>query len=178
MRHDPLMNQGTDTGAGRPWYRELWPWLLMVPPVLSVVGGLAILYLATQTPTALVVDDYARIEQLTSERFARDREARRLELSAELSFESGTGRIEVTLEAPASGRLPDALTLALRHATDPSADRELSLARLGDRFVANAEVAPGRYLLELMPADRSWRLGTGARRLAGRVILEPQPDGA
>jgi hypothetical protein len=166
-----------DKAAGRPWYREIWPWLLMVPPALAVAGGLAMIYLATQTPSALVVDDYARIEELTSERFARDREARRLDLSAELSFENGTGRIEVTLEAPALGELPSALTLALRHATDPSADRDLSLARRGERFVADAELAPGRYLLELMPADRTWRLGTGARRLAGRVVLRPQSDG-
>lgn len=171
------MTAAKDKAATVPWYREVWPWLLMVPPALSVVGGVAMLYLATQTPSALVVDDYARIEELTSERFARDREARRLELSAELSFESGTGRIEVTLEAPVSDELPDALTLALRHATDPSADRELNLARRGERFVAIAQLAPGRYLLELMPQDGTWRLGTGARRLAGRVVLRPQSDG-
>lgn len=171
------MTQVKDKAARRPWYREIWPWLLMVPPALAVAGGLAMLYLATQTPSALVVEDYARIEELTSERFARDREARRLDLSAELSFENGAGRIEVTLEAPALGELPSALTLALRHATDPSADRDLNLVRRGERFVADAELAPGRYLLELMPEDRTWRLGTGARRLAGRVVLRPQSDG-
>ena len=171
------MTELKDNAARRPWYREIWPWLLMVPPALAVAGGLTMIYLATQTPSALVVDDYARIEELTSERFARDREARRLELSAELSFESGTGRIEVTLEAPTFSELPNALTLALRHATDPSADRDLNLTRSGGRFVADAELAPGRYLLELMPEDRTWRLGTGARRLAGRVVLQPQSDG-
>jgi uncharacterized protein len=41
----------------RPWYRQLWPWLLMLPPVLSVVGGAVTYYLAVTRPESLVSQD-------------------------------------------------------------------------------------------------------------------------
>jgi hypothetical protein len=43
----------------RPWYRQLWPWLLMVPPAAAVIGGFLTLYLALATPDPLVRDDCA-----------------------------------------------------------------------------------------------------------------------
>ena len=172
------MNESHGGVSGRPWYREHWPWLLMLPPALSIVGGVAMLYLATQTPSALVVEDYSRIEELTSERFARDREAQRLALTAELRFEREAGRIEVLLGGTAAMEFPGTLTLSLRHATDPAGDRELNLARRGELFVVDTELAPGRYHLELMPESRAWRLGAGARYLDGAVVLQPQVDGA
>lgn len=149
----------------------------MLPPVLAVAGGIAMLWLATRTPSALVVDDYAQIEALTSERFARDREALRLGLSAVLDFDRDDGRVELALLAPAAFEQPESVILTIRHATDPSADRELNLAREGDRFTARAEFASGRYHVEVLPDDRSWRLAAGARWLDGELLLRPQVDG-
>ena len=41
----------------RPWYRQLWPWLLMVPPAAAVIGGALTLYLAVTRPDILVRQD-------------------------------------------------------------------------------------------------------------------------
>jgi hypothetical protein len=46
------------TGSeNRPWYRQLWPWLLMLPPALAVVGGGITLYLAVTRPDVLIRKD-------------------------------------------------------------------------------------------------------------------------
>ena len=45
------------TTTPRPWYRQLWPWLLMLPPALSVVGGAVTYYLAVTRPESLVSQD-------------------------------------------------------------------------------------------------------------------------
>lgn len=29
-----------------PWYRQAWPWLVMLPPAVAVIGGIATVYLA------------------------------------------------------------------------------------------------------------------------------------
>jgi uncharacterized protein len=42
------------TLSHRPWYRQLWPWLLIIPPAAAVVGGFLTLYLALTRPDALV----------------------------------------------------------------------------------------------------------------------------
>jgi hypothetical protein len=41
----------------RPWYRHLWPWLLIVPPAAAVIGGSLTLYLAVTRPDTLVRKD-------------------------------------------------------------------------------------------------------------------------
>jgi hypothetical protein len=41
----------------RPWYRQMWPWLLAVPPAAAVIGGFATLYLAVTRPDTLVRKD-------------------------------------------------------------------------------------------------------------------------
>jgi hypothetical protein len=48
------------TATPKPWYRQLWPWLLMLPPVLSVVGGVVTYYLAVTRPDTLVSQDCVR----------------------------------------------------------------------------------------------------------------------
>jgi hypothetical protein len=41
----------------RPWYRQFWPWLLIVPPAAAVIGGGLTLYLAVTRPDTLVRKD-------------------------------------------------------------------------------------------------------------------------
>jgi uncharacterized protein len=46
-----------DTRDTKPWYRQLWPWLLIIPPAVAVIGGSFTLYLAITRPDALVRQD-------------------------------------------------------------------------------------------------------------------------
>jgi hypothetical protein len=46
--------------TGKPWYRHVWPWLLIIPPLGAVVGGGITLYLAVTRPDALVRKDCFR----------------------------------------------------------------------------------------------------------------------
>ena len=45
------------TPTAKPWYRQLWPWLLIIPPAVAVIGGGLTLYLAITRPDALVRQD-------------------------------------------------------------------------------------------------------------------------
>jgi hypothetical protein len=45
------------TPDAKPWYRQLWPWLLIIPPAAAVIGGGLTLYLAITRPDALVRQD-------------------------------------------------------------------------------------------------------------------------
>jgi hypothetical protein len=46
--------------TNRSWYRQIWPWLLMVPPAAAVLGGAITLYLALTSPNELIRDDCYR----------------------------------------------------------------------------------------------------------------------
>jgi hypothetical protein len=46
--------------APKPWYRHVWPWLLIIPPLGAVVGGGITLYLAVTRPDVLIRKDCVR----------------------------------------------------------------------------------------------------------------------
>jgi hypothetical protein len=157
----------------RPWYRQPWPWLLMVPPAGAVVGGVAMVILAVNMPADLVVADYSRIEELTHERFARD--ARAAEIGATANAADGRAVVAVTL-GPGIAPVPPALQLALQHAARQSADVTVTLARVGANvYSAYFELATGRYDLELSPPDGSWRLAGSLAGLPQTIALRTQP---
>lgn len=145
----------------RPWYRESWPWLLMLPPLASVIVGVVMLYLAIELPDPLVVDDYSNIDEINHQQFERDRAAAALGVSADIAFEkTADGRVDVdvSLAGKHDFALPPALTLKLQHVANADADRRVELKRRGGRYIAETTLAVGRYDLELTPADQSWRL--------------------
>jgi hypothetical protein len=156
------------TSTMKPWYREVWPWLLMLPPLASVVGGVTMVYLAVGAPEALVVEDYARIEEITRERAAAERRAFELGVAASVERASGRGgAIAVRLELDGDAEQPSELVLTLRHVAFEAADRSVLLARVEDVYLGTAALAAGRYELDLAPADSSWlvsgTLADGAR---------------
>jgi hypothetical protein len=148
-------------GTPKPWYRERWPWLLMLPPAASVVAGLALAYLSVHEPSPLVVDDYANIEQIAREEAAADRRAGELELDATLTLRADrTGGVSIAAELARTSAiaLPATLVLRLRHVANPAADRTVELGYDGSAYRGRAVLAAGRYDFDLGPADRSWRL--------------------
>lgn len=53
------------TDTARPWYRQAWPWLLVIPPAGAVIGGAITLYLAISRPDVLVRTDCQRDGAIT-----------------------------------------------------------------------------------------------------------------
>ena len=74
-----LLNEKID-----PWYRHRWPWLLMAGPFIVVIAGLFTAYLAATSNDGLVDDDYYKQGLSVNKLTARDQEASRLGLQAEL----------------------------------------------------------------------------------------------
>jgi len=160
----------------KAWYRQFWPWALMVPPLAAVAGGVMMIVLATRTPSAMAVADYSHIEELTSARFDRDAEAARLGIAAQVRFEAG--QVALSFDPPSAVAPADRFLLNLQHASDAARDLTLQLVRDGSVFVAPADIAPGRYRLELMPVDQRWRLASAYVQPTGAVALRPQDDGS
>ena len=43
-----------------PWFRQLWPWLILTPPIVSVIAGIALLWIAIASNDGLVAFDYGK----------------------------------------------------------------------------------------------------------------------
>jgi len=172
--HDRHHQPGTEP---EPWYRQFWPWFLILLPAMSVAGGIVTIFVATSHPEAMVVDDYSRIGLTTQRQFERDRRAAERDMSAQLRVTAEPSEVQVRLEG--GDPLPDHLVLLLSHPTRAEADRRLLLPGFGEAYSARLD-APltGRWYVQIEPPDGDWRLA--GELLAGEemLILAPPPGAA
>ncbi|MCX7945433.1 MAG: FixH family protein [Hydrogenophilus sp.] len=141
-----------------PWYRQRWPWLLMMPPLAAVVGGMATLVVAVRSWDGLVVDDYYREGLAIQQQIERTERAATLGLVARVRL--ADERVVIGFE-PSSLRidLPPVVVVRFIHPTMTGYDRQLYLVRDGDRYWAPL-VLPmaGRWRVEIEDEHRQWRL--------------------
>lgn len=160
-----------DTG---PWYRQPWPWLLMIPPVTAVIMGMLLLRAATWEPDGLVVADYYQEGRAINEVLERERFAARLGLGGEIERNGET----LVLRMEGTPLPPAPLTLRLLHPTRANKDEELTLTHdeaLNAWRGRVARLPDARWHVHLEPEDRSWRLR--GRMEPGALVVHVSAEG-
>lgn len=163
-----------------PWWRQFWPWALIVAPAAAVIGGIATVFLALQSADSLVVDDYYKEGKAINLTLARDRRATELGLAAELVRAPAGLRLALQ-STTAAVAWPDELAVRLIHATRSEFDRDLVFRAIGGgRFVAPDARLPeaGRWTLQIESPDDDWRLATSIDADGERWIVSAQPGRA
>ncbi|BBP05015.1 hypothetical protein TPL01_19110 [Sulfuriferula plumbiphila] len=143
----------------QPWYREPWPWLLMILPLTAVVAGLITAWYAVVSSDGLVADDYYRDGMAINQTLHRDAAAAAMDLDATLRTSADARTLHVTL----TGRLaplPSTLRLSILHPTQPGHDHVITLHAAGNGMYSGAMpgLGNGRWQLILEPPRREWRL--------------------
>lgn len=148
------------TGGVQPWYREPWPWLLMLGPVLVIIAGFTTAYLAVVSNDGLVEDDYYKQGLTVNQRTERDQRAAELGVEAEFVLGNEGKWIRTLLRVHDGVALPDALALRISHPTRPGFDQNVVLrAEGGGVYVGMlAPLADGRWHISLEDDKRHWRL--------------------
>ncbi|MEF8721229.1 hypothetical protein E4Q23_06725 [Candidatus Accumulibacter phosphatis] len=148
--------RATDSG---PWYREPWPWLIMLGPAVVIVAGVATAYLAVISNDGLVADDYYKQGLAINQRSERHLRAAELGLEAELILGGDRDRIRVLLRAKEGTPLPATLSLRITHPTRPGFDQSVSMRSEGGG-VYGAKLLPihGRWHLVLEDEQQEWLL--------------------
>jgi len=141
-----------------PWYREPWPWLLMLGPAVAVVAGIATLILAIRSNDGLVADDYYKQGLAINRTMERDDEARAMRYGAELAFSRGDRKVRAILSGV--GPLPAGLRLHLIHPSRSSADEAVMLRSVGTGIYegqCRRELTGRRHLI-LEDQQATWRI--------------------
>lgn len=118
-----------------PWYRQLWPWILIALPGSVVIASLATVWIAVHQRDSLVVDDYYRQGLAINRVLDRDAQARERGLMAQGTIDLDGGRVTLRLtqrSAPGSSvprPLPPVLRLVFYHPTLARHDRVALLER-------------------------------------------------
>jgi len=137
----------------KPWYRHLWPWLLMSGPFAVLAAGGVTMWLAFSSADGLVADDYYKQGLAINRRLAREEEARRLGITAEATLLPD--RIVVRLR----GEAPPVLFVQLTHATRAGHDMRLRLSGMNGLYTAPIEgLPPGHWRVIIEDPRGAWRI--------------------
>ena len=139
-----------------PWYRQFWPWFLILLPGTAVVASLYTLIIANQYADDLVVDEYYKEGLAINRQLKRQNEARVLELKA--TFTSQQRQLDIQLEGPIEA---SQLRLLLSHAMESDQDFAVPVQQIGRGHyrVLLPQVLKGRWHWTLDEGVSShWRL--------------------
>jgi hypothetical protein len=142
----------------RPWYRQLWPWLLISGPASVLVAGAVTMWIAFTSADGLVAEDYYKQGLAINKRFAREDAAHRLGISASVMLKGAHLRIDL------QGEKPEALFVHLAHATRAGHDVRLRLTpgANGSYEADTGELPAGRWLVVIEDPRGRWRIAREA----------------
>lgn len=161
-----------------PWYRQRWPWLLMLGPFIVIVASAVTAYMAVKSSDGLVEDDYYKQGLEINQIAARDQKADELGLQAEIMRGESMGGQQsgVIWRVILSGRdgvaLPERMRLRLVHPTRPGVDQEVALLAEGQGVYSgkSAALTNGRWQIILEDEGKTWRLA-GERKISESAPL-------
>ncbi len=167
------MRNSGDDDFGRPWYRHLWPWLLMLGPTLVIVAGFVTAWIAYSTSDGLVAEDYYRKGLVVDQTVARSQEAAKqgLRLQARLAEHTMDALLVATNNE--NFIYPKRLRVTLSHPTRAGLDQEFMLDRVGDRYGGKFRLpASGHWLILVEDEAVSWRLmGNAVLPINGELTI-------
>ena len=147
--------------ATSPWYKHLWPWIIIAILACSVTLTLSMVTIAVNNPDNLVNDNYYEAGKGINRSLDRERLAQTLQLRAKVHLDELTGEVEVNLTGYSN---PKTLELNLISPTQPEKDRKINLARNDSepgRYIGQlTDKVEGRRFVELLgvEGDRTWRM--------------------
>jgi hypothetical protein len=159
-----MKDENVNSEAGRPWYREPWPWILAAGPAIVVVSGIYTAWLAVKSDDGLVTDDYYRKGLAVNQTIARSEQATRLGLVAGIRI--AEDRLSVRLQArDRNFTLPPTVVATVSHPTRAGLDQARLLVRNGSIYSGEVRLpSAGHWLVLLEDEGKTWRL-------MGNVVL-------
>ena len=147
--------------ASSPWYKHLWPWIIIAILACSVTLTLSMVTIAVNNPDNLVNDNYYEAGKGINRSLDRELLAQTLQLRAKVHLDELTGEVEVHLTGNSN---PNTLELNLISPTQPEKDRKINLTRSDSepgRYIGQVtDKVEGRRFVELLgvEGDRTWRM--------------------
>ncbi|MGE8114920.1 FixH family protein [Pseudomonas sp. NPDC086566] len=145
--------------AASPWYKHLWPWIIIGILTTSVCLSLTMVSIAVHNPDNLVNDNYYEAGKGINRSLDRELLAQTLNLKASVHLDELTGEAEVRLSGNSD---PQSLELNLISPTQPDRDRKVLLSRVErGRYIGQLEdKVDGRRFVELLGSqdEHVWRL--------------------
>ncbi|MGV8862156.1 MAG: FixH family protein [Pseudomonas sp.] len=159
--------------ASSPWYKHLWPWIIIGILACSVTLTLSMVTIAIKNPDNLVNDNYYEAGKGINRSLDRELLAKSLNLRASVHLDELTGETDVRLTGNSQ---PETVELNLISPTQPEKDRKITLARSASepgRYIGQlSDKVEGRRFVELLGEQngQTWRLFEEEQVLNGKEL--------
>lgn len=118
----------------KPWYKQLWPWILMAGPIFVVLASVAMFFVAKENMTDLVTDDYYKDGKHIAMELHRDEEAVKRQIQAQVLVSPDKNAAKVFISGDFDAKQP--VNLLLMHPAKKAEDQTVVLkpvATVGNR---------------------------------------------
>lgn len=141
----------------KPWYKQFWPWFLIVIPASSMVVGSFVIRFAYDGTNSLVVDDYYKEGRAINARLDKIELAKKMSIVTSLSVQQGSIELVFISGAPTTG---EALKLDFYHVTIEDRDFEVLLTRDANGIYRSNQSYPidGTWRIRLTPMNEEWKV--------------------
>lgn len=139
-----------------PWYKQFWPWFLILLPATAVTASIYTFFLASSTQLSLVSEDYYKQGKGINQDLSRVRAAQNLGLV----FAMDVNEKEITIAQHGGTKMDTAIELEFHHATLAERDFSQMLTLDGNGIYRYQLEQPldGIWLVQIDSFDQSWRL--------------------
>jgi len=139
-----------------PWYKQFWPWFLILLPLTVVIASVITFIIAQGNPPSLVSTNYYKEGLAINASRQLEVNAKKLGLSATVSTNSTA--ITVHLNGPQSQQTQ--LLVELRHATLEQYDQSLSLVKIADGIYQAPFNLPkqGKWYISIKDPSNAWEI--------------------
>jgi hypothetical protein len=140
----------------KPWYKQMWPWILIAIPVVTALRAIYAVVLMNQQPLDLVVDDYYQAGKSINLKLAKYREAELRNLNATVLIAGNRAVVRFAENAV----LDDSVHLDFYHPTLAAHDFAVDAQRSGQLlYVATLPITPtGKWRLNVSDNSTEWKL--------------------
>lgn len=141
-----------------PWYRQFWPWFLILLPGSAVVASFATLAIALRHSDSVVRPDWSDHGYRINEELGRQSTAAQRGITARIEL-SNQGR-GLTATLAGTPPAPAQLELRLQHPTHAERDIAVELIAAGDnRYTATTpRPVDGTWDATLVPPEGDWQI--------------------
>ncbi|MCF7982250.1 MAG: FixH family protein [Pseudomonadales bacterium] len=160
-----------DADLIKPWYRQFWPWFLIMPPLAAVIGGIITIWLAVNNDAPLVTKNYYQDGLTINQQLKRNQIAVEKKISATLLFAEAEQQLTLYLQGDIS--TPNSLRLKLTAPLDQKKDIGFQLSPVNQHLFRSelSNTLSGRYYISISPEDNLWHLQGEIRLPSNSAIV-------
>lgn len=139
-----------------PWYKQFWPWFLILLPFSVVIASVITFIIAQKNPPSLVSSNYYKEGLAINANKQLEENAKKLGLSATVS----TNNTAITVYLNGAESRQAQLLVELRHATLEQYDQNLSLVKIIDDIYQAPFNLPkqGKWYISIKDPSNTWEI--------------------